>query len=107
MLFEENSEKEKKEPHGNCQKTSRIKNHNKSQKKIKPKPNCRQIRKIMNKFRERKKVIQTANKFEKTKSKQTTVALTELHRRSDFDLSQTQIKNSQSVRRILLKLLIL
>ena len=75
MLFEENSEKEKKEPHGNCQKTSRIKNHNKTQKKIKPKPNWRQIRKIINKFRERKKVIQTANKFEKTKSKQTTVAL--------------------------------
>ena len=58
----------------------------------------------MNKFRERKKVIQTANKFEKTKSKQITVALTELHRRSDFDLSQTQIKNSQSVRRDVVKI---
>ena len=61
--------------------------------------------KITNKFRERKEVIQTANKFEKTKSKQTTVAflLNFIEEVILICLIQTQIKNSQSVRRDVVK----
>ena len=64
------------------------------------------MRKITNKFRERKEVIQTANKFEKTKSKQTTVAflLNFIEEVILICLMQTQIKNSQSVRRDLVKI---
>ena len=63
------------------------------------------MRKITNKFRERKEVIQTANKFEKTKSKQTTVAflLNFIEEVILICLIQTQIKNSQSVRRDVVK----
>ena len=64
------------------------------------------MRKITNKFRERKEVIQTANKFEKTKSKQTTVAflLNFIEEVILICLMQAQIKNSQSVRRDVVKI---
>ena len=61
--------------------------------------------KITNKFRERKEVIQTANKVEKTKSKQTSVVfLLNFIEVILICLMQAQIKNSQSVRRDVVKI---
>ena len=59
----------------------------------------------MNKFRERKEVIQTANKFEKTKSKQTTVAfLLNFIEEVILICLRLRLKNSQSVRRDVVKI---